>query len=144
MSNDFLPRFRNPELKLQALTDPSYVNENPRCGGDNERLEYLGDRILNSIVSHRLYVLYPRHQEGTLTVMLSDLVNNIDLAKLARSIDLGKHLRLGRGVELQNGRNSTKILSRALEAVIGAYFLDSGYEAASEYVQGLFAAINFQ
>ena len=76
--------------------------------------------------------------------MLSDLVNNIDLAKLARSIDLGKHLRLGRGVELQNGRNNTKILSRALEAVIGAYFLDSGYEAASEYVQGLFAAINFQ
>jgi len=143
MSNDFLPHFRNSKLGLQALTDPSYVNENPGCGEDNERLEYLGDRIPNMIVSHSLYLLHPHHQEGTLTQMLSALVNNIDLAKLARSIDLGKHLRLGRGVELQNGRNNTKILSRALEAIIGAYFLDSGYQAASEYVDELFTLVTF-
>jgi ribonuclease-3 len=75
MSNDFLPHFRNSKLGLQALTDPSYVNENPGCGEDNERLEYLGDRILNSIVSHSLYVRYPHRQEGPLTQILSTWVS---------------------------------------------------------------------
>lgn len=144
MSNDFLSNFRNPELRLQALTDPSYVNENPGCGEDNERLEFLGDRVLNLIVSHHLYTDYPHDQEGALTEMLSGLVNNLDLANLARSINLGSHLRLGRGAEAQHGRNNPKILSRALEAVIGAYFEDSGYEATVEYVLGLFSATKSQ
>lgn len=143
MSNDFLPNFRNPELQLQALTDPSYVNENPGCGEDNQRLEFLGDRVLNLIVSHSLYTIHPHYKEGALTETLSGLVNNLDLANLARSINLGSHLRLGRGAA-PHARNNPKTLSRALEAVIGAYFEDSGYEAAVGYVLGLFSATKSQ
>ncbi|KAB1987414.1 ribonuclease III domain-containing protein, partial [Haemophilus parainfluenzae] len=83
--------------------------ENPGSGEDNERLEYLGDRILNSIISEMLYIQYPGYQEGKLTDMLSSRVNNIALANLGRKIALGDHLRLGRGVDLQGGRDNVRI-----------------------------------
>ena len=133
-----LPVFHNPELLLQALTHSSYVNEHPTAGEDNERMEHLGDAMLGSVVTTMLYERCPQFKEGQLTEARKTLVENKKLAKVARLLQLGEHLRLGRGEELQGGRNKEKNLSGAFEAVIGAYFLDSGYEEVTAYIQQLF------
>ncbi|MGG6241722.1 ribonuclease III family protein [Nodosilinea sp. AN01ver1] len=133
-----LPVFHNPELLLQALTHSSYVNEHLNAGEDNERMEHLGDALLGSVVTAMLYEQYPQFKEGLLTETRKPLVKNKKLAKVARLLQIGEQLRLGRGEELQGGRDNEKNLSGAFEAVIGAYFLDSGYEEATAYIQQLF------
>ena len=97
-------QFRNPALLLRALTHRSYPNENPGFPADNERLEFLGDAVLDFSTAEMLYHRYPELPEGELTRLRAALVRTEQLAAFARSFDLGSHLRLGRGAAESGGR----------------------------------------
>ncbi len=120
--------FSQVKLLRCALSHSSYANEQ-ECG-DNERLEFLGDAVLELVISAEAYVRYKNVQEGQLTRVRSQLVKERSLANLARELGLSSFLLLGRGEEAQGGRERDSLLADALEAVFGAVFLDSGYEAA--------------
>jgi ribonuclease-3 len=135
-----LPHFISRSLLLRALTHRSYVNEHAEAGEDNERLEFLGDAVLDFVIGSFLYHRYPEMDEGGLTRLRSALVNTEQLAALARMIDLGSRLRLGKGEAESGGRNRASLLCDAFEAVIGAYYLDAGLGAVQAYVEPLFAA----
>ncbi|MGW7295656.1 ribonuclease III [Streptomyces xiamenensis] len=124
-------------LLVRALTHRSYAYEN---GGlpTNERLEFLGDSVLGLIVTDTLYRTYPELAEGQLAKLRAAVVNARALADVARGLDLGAFVRLGRGEEGTGGRNKASILADTLEAVIGAVYLDRGLEAADEMVHRLF------
>jgi len=127
--------FENMELLDESLTHSSYVNEMDSEGcRDNEALEFLGDAVLGMVVSHHLYKLFPSHHPGHYSELKAALVNKSALAQCARTISLGKYVRLGHGEELSNGRDRESVLANALEAVIGAVFLDGGLVAAREFV----------
>lgn len=128
--------FRQVKLLIQALTHTSHANEHG--GVHNERLEYLGDAVLELAVSHELFLKFPDVQEGHLTRMRSAMVSETALAGVARRIGLGESLLLGKGEENQGGREKNSVLSDALEAVLGAVFLDGGLEAAQDCVKFLF------
>ncbi|NIA09075.1 MAG: ribonuclease III [Nitrospiraceae bacterium] len=121
--------FARPELLEQALTHRSYTAEHGLGGQDNERLEFLGDAVLELVISH---LLFERHaekcREGELTRMRSFLVNESQLASQAHRLGLGKYIRLGKGEDRSGGRNKPSILSDTFEAVIGATYLDSNIE----------------
>ena len=122
-------RFRDSELLRLALVHSSFLNENP--GGaveSNERLEYLGDAVLGMVVAEELYAANPGWPEGRLTQARAALVQEATLAEAARDIGLGEMLRMGRGEEAGGGRERPSNLSAGLEAVIGAVFLDQGYD----------------
>lgn len=119
-----LPSFRNHALLTQALTHRSYANEHPEAGDHNERLEFLGDAVLNFLSGEFLYDRYPQKPEGELTALRSLLVDETQLAKFAQRLALGEQLRLGQGAKLQGGRANPNLTSCAFEAVVGAYFLD--------------------
>ncbi|MCU1581145.1 MAG: Ribonuclease 3 [Microbacteriaceae bacterium] len=123
----------SPELLELALTHRSFAYEN---GGvaHNERLEFLGDSILGQAVTVMLYTENPTLDEGELAKRRASLVSSAALAEIARSIGLGKHIRLGRGEELTGGRDKSSILADTVEAVIGAAYLDAGGEAATAFV----------
>ena len=128
-------RFQNPRLLEQALTHTSYANENREgCHGHNERLEFLGDSILGFVVAEYLYRSFPNRPEGELTRMRAELVCERSLAVMAQEINLGPHLRLGKGEERSGGRSRPSILSDACEAIMAAAYLDGGFEAAREIV----------
>ena len=115
---------------LAALTHKSYVNEHrdePGLG-DNERLEFLGDAVIDLAVSHRLMARFPEAHEGDLSKMRAALVDEPGLCEVARALDLGTLLRLGRGEELTGGRQKASLLADALEAVVAAVFLEAGLE----------------
>lgn len=133
--------FTQVKLLTSALTHSSYANE--RQGGveHNERLEFLGDAVLELCISEELYRRFPDTREGELTAMRSRLVNQETLAALARSIGLDTCLILGKGEESQGGRERDSLLSDAFEAVLGAVFLDGGFEAAQQAVRELFAGL---
>jgi len=136
--------FRDPALALLALTHTSYSNENPRAAPHhNERLEFLGDAVLDFVVSDLLMTRYPRLSEGDLSKMRAGLVSESALAAIARELGLGSHLRMGRGEEQSGGRDKDSILSNALEALLAAVYLDSapdaGLQAIQVVVHGLFA-----
>ncbi len=133
-----LPTFKDPSLLLRALTHRSYINEHPGAGEDNERLEFLGDAVLDFLSGSYLYRRFPELDEGGLTRMRAALVNTEGLAVLAIEIDLGQLLRLGKGEDDSGGRKRSTLLCDGFEAVIGAYFLDSGLEAVRTYVEPLF------
>lgn len=135
-----LPQFQNSQLLLQALTHRSYINEHPEAGEDNERLEFLGDATLGFVVGALLYRQYPKLLEGELSRRRSRLVDQPQLAKFAVALDLGSQMRIGRGAERDGGRQNPSLLSSTFEAIVGAYFLDSGYEAVQQYVEELFRA----
>ena len=127
--------FDNLELLDASLTHSSYVNEREqRACCDNEALEFLGDAVLGMVVSHHLYSEFPSHPPGHYSALKAALVNKSALAQCAREISLGKYVRLGRGEELSNGRDRDSVLANALEAVIGAAFLDGGLDAAHGFV----------
>ena len=127
--------FNNQGLLRQALTHSSYANErHMKKHSDNERLEFLGDAVLEVTSSEFLYQKYPDYSEGELTKLRASLVCEPTLAFCTRAIDLGKYLYLGKGEDLTGGRNRKSILSDALEAVIGAIFLDGGFANAKEFV----------
>lgn len=128
--------FNNQGLLRQALTHSSYANErHMKKHSDNERLEFLGDAVLEVTSSEFLYQKYPDYSEGELTKLRASLVCEPTLAFCTRAIDLGKYLYLGKGEDLTGGRNRKSILSDALEAVIGAIFLDGGFANAKEFIQ---------
>ncbi len=117
----------DPVLALAALTHKSYVNEHRGEGlSDNERLEFLGDAVIDLAVSHRLMERFPSAREGELSKMRAAVVDEPGLARLARELDLGPLLRLGRGEELTGGRQKSSLLADALEAVIAVVYLEGG------------------
>jgi ribonuclease III len=136
-------QFTNEQLRQQALTHSSYIKDNPQAGSDNERLEFLGDAILNFISGAYLYRNHPDMAEGEMTRRRSALVDEKQLARFAIALGLDTKLRLGRGVIHVGGYQNTNILSSALEAVIGAYYLDrqGDIEALRPLVEELFASV---
>ena len=127
--------FRNPLLLKQAMTHSSYANEHKAKGyHDNERLEFLGDAVLEVVSSEFLFRNYPALPEGDLTKLRASLVCEPTLAICTREMELGKYLFLGKGENLTGGRNRNSILSDALEAVIGAIYLDGGFEHAKTFI----------
>jgi ribonuclease-3 len=126
--------FRDPGLLLEAVTHSSFANENPSVSPrDNERLEYLGDAVLQLIAAEYLYHHHPGATEGELTQTRSAMVNTNTLAQLAEELDLGGYLYLGKGIAKGGGRSLKSLLANAFEAVLGAVFLDAGYDAAYHY-----------
>jgi ribonuclease-3 len=131
--------FRDPALLRLALTHRSYVHErHAEAPESNERLEFLGDALLGLVIAEALYRRHPHAPEGLLTEYRSQLVRAETLAETARGLGLGEHLCLGHGEEASGGRTRTRNLARALEAVIGAIFLDRGYLAAKRWTLRLF------
>jgi ribonuclease-3 len=130
----------DPELLDLALTHRSYAYEH---GGlpTNERLEFLGDSVLGVIVTEALYTRHPDLPEGQLAKLRAAIVNSRALASLARQLDIGAYLKLGRGEEISGGRDKSSILADAVEAVIGAFYLDRGTDATRELVLRLFAEL---
>ena len=126
--------FSNLALLTRALTHRSYVNENPNAVEDNERLEFLGDAVLDFIVGAWVYHRFPEMPEGDLTKMRSAIVRNDQLADFARHLNLGPALRLGRGEFASGGSQRDGLLGSALEALIGALYLDAGLEAVETFV----------
>jgi ribonuclease III len=126
-----------PDRLALAVTHRSFAYEH---GGlpTNERLEFLGDAVLGLVVTDSLYRLYPDVAEGHLAKMRAAVVNARALAEVARQLDLGSYLRLGRGEEITGGRDKSSILADTLEAVIGAVYLDVGLPAAETVVHRLF------
>jgi len=130
--------FNNPSLLEQALVHSSYVNENP-AATSNERLEFLGDAVLGLVIAQELYQRLPRSTEGEMTALRSLLVRGDALARLAKAINLGGHLYLGRGEEASGGRGKPANLAGAMEAVIAAIFLDQGFHIARDFILRLVA-----
>ena len=126
--------FNDFALLDEALTHPSYTNEAKDTIPHNERLEFLGDAVLELASSTYLYARFPDCSEGELTKMRASLVQSDTLARLARALDLGSCLRLGRGELHNGGADRQNNLENAFEAVIGAVYLDAGWETAKEYV----------
>ncbi len=131
-------QFSATELLRLALIHRSYTNEHPGISDDNERMEFLGDAVLELIVSTWLYQTLPDSEEGPLTATKSRLVKEESLAKLARSFALGEFLLLGRGEESSGGRDKDSLLSDTFEALIAAIYLDAGYQATSDLIQNWF------
>ncbi len=127
--------FDDRKLLLSALTHRSHVNEavQPDCA-DNERLEFLGDALLDFVVGSYLYRQLPQAHEGELTAVRAALVCETALARYARSLDLGRFLRLGRGEAASGGRGRAALLSDAFEALVGALYLDQGVTAVERFV----------
>ena len=132
-------RFRQVKLLQEAVTHSSHANEREEPTSDNERLEFLGDAVLELCVSEECFRRYPGADEGRLTKIRAKLVKEKSLARLARDLSLDACLRLGRGEEAQGGRNRESLLADAMEALFGAVFLDAGFEAARACILGVFA-----
>jgi ribonuclease III len=125
-------------LFTTALTHPSYLFENPQSGMEsNQRLEFLGDAILDFIVAEYLYLNYPERPEGELTKMRAAVVNETTLARIAREIRLGGELQLGKGEQVSGGRDRPSILADAFESVVGAIYLQYGLQEARRVILNL-------
>jgi ribonuclease-3 len=129
--------FKNMMLLRRSLTHRSYINEHPESIEDNERLEFLGDAILDFMVGEWLYHRFPEMPEGDLTRMRSALVHTEQLAEFARQLDLGRGLRLGRGEVISGGRTRDALLCDEFEALIGALYLDAGLKSVEKFVYPL-------
>ncbi|RLC78340.1 MAG: ribonuclease III, partial [Chloroflexi bacterium] len=128
--------FNDKALLIQALVHSSYVNENPLFPLDNnERLEFLGDAVLDFLVGDYLYHRFPEMREGDLTWFRASLVKGETLASFARKLGLGKFLLMGRGEEEGGGRERSTILGSAFEALVGALYLDKGLEAVRRFLE---------
>ncbi len=134
--------FKKKTLLKRALTHKSYANEHHLPPDhDNERLEFLGDAVLELGVSEFLMERFPHFDEGNLSKLRAAIVNEKQLAELARSLDLGTHLYLGKGEELTSGREKNSILSDSFEAVLGAVYLDRGYKRALALIRLLYGKL---
>jgi ribonuclease-3 len=135
-------RFRNAQLLTQALTHRSYLYQsNKEEGEDNERLEFLGDSVIEIVVSHLLLTRFPHLAEGGLSKTRAALVNEATLASIARGLRLGATLRLGRGEEETRGSEKDSILAGGLEALAAAVYLDGGYGEVFRVIEGLYAPL---
>jgi len=134
-------QFRDPELLQIALIHSSFAFERLDCGRHNETQEFLGDAVLDLAVGYILFTRFPGMREGKLTRIRSALVNESGLAEMARALDLGRYLQLGKGEDASRGREKSSILSCAYEALVGALFLDGGYDEALKFVQHFFGPL---
>jgi ribonuclease-3 len=134
--------FKNQELLYQAIRHPSYVYEkdNPRVS-DNQRLEFLGDAVINLAISNLLMESFPEMKEGDLSKYRASLVSENGLSCIALELELGDYLLLGKGEERTDGRKKLSILSDALEALIGAIYLDGGFAEALRVIAKLFSPL---
>ncbi|MCL2851547.1 MAG: ribonuclease III [Defluviitaleaceae bacterium] len=129
----------NDNILLElALTHSSFSNEN-NLPASNQRLEFLGDAVLELVISDMLYCSYPEMDEGELTKLRASIVCEPSLCEVAKNISLGKRILLGNGEEMSGGRERGSILSDALEAVIGAIYLDGGLESVREFIRSNFS-----
>jgi ribonuclease III len=133
--------FNDPLLLRLALTHPSCRHESGHQAGDNQRMEFLGDAVLQMVLTDALYHRFPRWDEGRLTRLRARLVNRNALELLAVRYDLGAELILGKGEHKNQGRSRSSNLADAFEAVSGAIFLDAGYEVAAAWVRGCFQPV---
>lgn len=135
-------RFDHAELLTEAMRHSSYVNEqNDDTLKDNERLEFLGDAVLNLVIGHILMRDYPDMKEGEMSRIRANMVNETQLADLARTIELGAFLLLGKGEQQSNGMEKNSLLANAFEALIAAVYLDKGYTVAFDFVERLFKSL---
>lgn len=131
---DISKYFINKNLLDHALTHRSWVNENPGKRTSNERLEFLGDAILEFVVSKHIFSKFIDKEEGFLTALRANLVNTVNLAKIALGMGLGEKLYLSKGEEDGGGRLNTSLLADTVEAIIGAIYVDSGIENAEKFI----------
>jgi len=131
-------RFTDLRLLQKALIHSSYAFEQAQTGQDNQVFEFIGDAVLDLVIGHLLSSRYPVMKEGELTKIRASLVNESHLAEIARKLELGRFLFLGKGEDSSNGRNKPSILSSGFEALIGAVFEDSDYGSAAALVRKLF------
>ena len=138
----YIPDFYNNDLWQQAMTHKSYAKEQEPVGLDNERLEFLGDAILTFLSGDYLYRTYPDRPEGELTPLRAALVDAQQFSDFAKELGLQSHLKLSLGAENSGGRQNERILSSAVEALIGAYFLDqNSMQVVSDYVLPMFDTV---
>ncbi len=130
-------RFQHPELLEQALTHPSFGHEHRQKHPDNQRLEYLGDAVLQLAVTERLYLLFPEQSEGDLTRFRAKLVNRTRLQTIAETLQLGPLLQMGKGEEKNGGRTRSSNLADAIEAILGAIYRDGGWTEARDVIYRL-------
>lgn len=130
--------FRDENILDIALTHSSFVKENREDHESNERLEFLGDAYLDAVIGEALYLAYPEEEEGFLSRTRSAVVCEDALANEAEKMELGEYLKLGKGEEKSGGRSRKSILADALEALIGAIYLDGGYDAVKGFVLDTF------
>jgi ribonuclease-3 len=133
--------FRDPGLLLCALTHPSYLQDRPKAGPSNQRLEFLGDSVLQLVLSEALFELYPEEREGLLSKRRSILAKGRFLCILARELGLDGVLRLGLSEEQTGGRQRASNLEDALEAVVGAIYLDSDFATVRPVVLGWYGSV---
>jgi len=142
LENELGYQFKDIGFLRESLRHSSYVNEQRDSAlQDNERLEFLGDAVLDLVITHILMMHFPDTREGDLSRMRATIVNESQLSSVAQRLDLGQYLRLGRGEALSNGQKKSSILANTLEAVIAAIYLDGGLEASFEVIERLFSAI---
>jgi ribonuclease-3 len=127
-------KFRNSLLLAEAMTHPSLAYETQKPHFDNQRLEFLGDAVLQLVLTKALYLRFPKFNEGKLTKLRSRLVSRDALVTYSGTIKLGNYLMVGRGEESSGGRDRPSNLADAFEALVGAIYLDSGLEAAGDFI----------
>lgn len=127
--------FKDKNLFDLALTHRSWVNEHKGERTSNERLEFLGDAVLEFIISKELYTDFSDKEEGYLTALRANLVNTVSLGEVAQKLDLGVHIFLSKGEEDSGGRTNTSLLADTVEAIIGAIFMDRGLEASESFIK---------
>lgn len=127
-------KFKDVNLLMTAFVHRSFVNESKAAKENNERLEYLGDAVLELATTEYLFHSFPERPEGELTSLRSAMVRKENLAAIAKTLGLGKHLQLSRGEESSGGREKDYLLANAFEALLGALYLDRGYEACKTFL----------
>jgi len=139
LNRKLMYEFKNTDLLVESLRHSSFVNEQIDSNlQDNERLEFLGDAVLNLVVGHILMQRYPDLNEGDLSRMRANLVNESQLASIARGIDLGSYIQLGKGEIHSKGWNKKSILANTFEAVIAAIYIDAGFDAVFKIIDSHF------
>ncbi len=139
---NFLYKFNNINMLEEALSHSSFVNEQLGTDiKDNERLEFLGDAVLDLVIGHILMQRYPDMNEGDLSRMRAILVNEAQLATIAQKIELGRYVKLGKGEIQTNGKEKKSILADTFEAVIAAVYLDGGFDAAFKIINAHFSSL---
>ena len=141
LEQKLLYEFKDKTLLEEACRHSSYVNEQGADMRDNERLEFLGDAVLSLVIGHILMQRYPALLEGDLSRMRASLVNELQLAKIAKSMNIGVYIRLGKGEIQTNGRKKKSILADAFEAIIAAVYLDGGFSAAFKFIESHFSVL---
>jgi len=142
LQHKLMYEFKNTDLLVESLRHSSFVNEQAETNlQDNERLEFLGDAVINLVVGHILMQRYPELKEGNLSRMRANLVNEYQLASVARKIDLGSYIQLGKGEIHSKGWDKNSILADTFEAVIAAVYLDDGFDVVFKIIDSHFSVL---